>query len=82
MTDLPDFEIGDLVRVRQTISLVPLDSRAPGEIPAGIFGEVIFISVGREGEPVYMVEFHEPYELFSELPLMGQDLELMFRLAF
>ncbi len=79
MSNPSEFQVGDIVRIRQTINLVPLDARAPSEIPAGIYGEIIYISTNTLDEPAYIVEFHEPYELFNDLPLMGAHLELMFR---
>lgn len=82
MSNPYEFQVGDIVRIRQTINLVPLDARAPSEIPAGIYGEVMYISQDFMDEPAYIVEFHEPYALFNDLPLMGDHLELMFRHSF
>jgi hypothetical protein len=79
VADLEQIQVGDIVRVKQTINLVPLDQRAPSEIPAGIYGEVIDIQPDVEGELVCWVEFHEPYDYIRDLGIRSECLELMFR---
>lgn len=76
-----ELQIGDIVRVRRSIALQPLDPRAPEEIPAGIFGEVIDFQPGDLGELRCRVDFHEPYEIFSEIPIGESMLELVFRIG-
>lgn len=75
-----NFQIGDLVRTRATIELVPLDEDlAPAEIPAGVFGEVSGITHDADGE-IYWVEFHEPYHFIDQCPLAAESIELVFRI--
>ena len=81
MTEINVFQIGDIVRVREPISLVPLDESIPSEIPAGIFGEIINVTQVAEGNLAYIVTFHEPYEFASEIAIHAEMLELMFRFS-
>ncbi|MFP4324261.1 MAG: hypothetical protein ACLFTK_17530 [Anaerolineales bacterium] len=74
-------QIGDLVRIRENINLVPLTKDVPDHIPAGIYGEVTEVFERESGEVYCQVEFHEPYEIFNELVLAAHDLELMFRIS-
>ncbi len=76
-----DLQVGDLVRIRQNINLVPLTQEVPDHIPAGIYGEVIEIFARGGGDVYCQVEFHEPYEIFNDLVLAAHDLELMFRIS-
>lgn len=75
-------QIGDIVRVRQTIVLVPLDKRTPSEIPGGIYGQVVDIAYGLVGEILCWVEFHEPYEYINMagVSIDENHLELVFRI--
>lgn len=75
-------QIGDLVRVRRTVELVPLDNRTPHEIPGGIYGQIVDITEGITGEVLCWVEFHEPYEYVNKTALEESILELMFRIPF
>jgi hypothetical protein len=79
LTEINVFQIGDIVRIKQPISLVPLDESIPSEIPAGIFGEIVNTTQVAEGDIAYIVEFHEPYEFASEIAIRADMLELMFR---
>jgi hypothetical protein len=79
LTEINVFQIGDIVRIKEPISLVPLDESIPSEIPAGIFGEVINVTETGDGGIAYLVEFHEPYEFASEIAIHAHMLELMFR---
>jgi len=81
LTELHVFQIGDIVRIREPISLVPLDESIPSEIPAGIFGEVINVTEVSDGHIAYVVDFHEPYEFASEIAIHAEMLELMFRFS-
>ena len=81
MTELNVFQIGDIVRIKEPISLVPLHESFPSEIPAGIFGEVINVADSEDGSIAYLVGFHEPYEFASEIAIRADMLELMFRFS-
>ena len=81
MTEITDIQIGDIVRIRQAIGLMPIDDSAPDFIPAGIFGEVVDISRVDGEEIFYCVEFHEPYEFASEIAIRSDMLEVMFRFS-
>lgn len=81
MPKITTIKVGDIVRVRQPIALVPLDNRAPSEIPAGIFGQVIRISNQIGDEIFYQVEFHEPYEYANEISIRADMLEVIFRFS-
>ena len=80
MTETNVFQIGDIVRIREPITLVPLHESIPSEIPAGIFGEIINVTEAAEGI-AYIVGFHEPYEFASEIAIRADMLELMFRFS-
>jgi hypothetical protein len=80
MTEITHIQLGDIVRIRETITLVPLYENVPAEIPAGIYGEVVSIAEDETGETIYYVDFHEPYEFVSELGIHGDMLEVVFRL--
>jgi hypothetical protein len=81
MMETTELQPGDLVRIRETITLVPLYQNIPTEIPAGIYGEVMSFREDETGEVVYYVEFHEPYDYVTELGIHGDMLELVFRFA-
>lgn len=81
MPDVMELRIGDVVRIRETILLMPLSEHVPSEIPAGIYGQVSDVIQDVEGELACYVEFYEPYEIFNELPLRARHLELMFRFS-
>lgn len=80
--DTTTLQIGDIVRVRRSLELVPLDKRTPSFIPAGIYGQVVDISEGMLGEAMCWVEFHEPYDYVSKTALEEHLLELVFRIPF
>ena len=73
-------QIGDIVRVRETLVLVPLDKRTPYEIPAGIYGQIIEIRDGLLGETLCRVEFHEPYGYAVMTAFDAAMLDLVFRI--
>jgi hypothetical protein len=80
MTQVEEIQIGDIVRVREPLALMPIYKNVPDEIPAGIFGEVIDYYEDAGGT-YYRVEFHEPYEYANEIPLPPGSLEIMFRFS-
>ncbi len=80
MTHVQQIQIGDIVRVRENIALMPLRPDAPSEIPAGIYGEVVDLYDDR-GDTFCHVEFYEPYEYVNEIPLRVDLLETMFRFS-
>lgn len=80
MTHIQQIQIGDVVRVREPIVLMPLDPSSPDEIPAGIFGEVTEL-YDQWGDTFCQVHFHEPYEYANEIPLRADMLEIMFRFS-
>jgi hypothetical protein len=82
MENLSRIQVGDIVRVRQTLELIPIhrNSTAPTEVPSGIFGEVTDV-FQMDGDIYYQVQFHEPYEYVNELPLPSETLEIMFRFS-
>lgn len=80
MSHVAEIQIGDIVRVREPLALMPLYAHLPDEIPAGIFGEVVDW-FENAGDTFYKVEFHEPYEYANEIPLPSHSLEIMFRFS-
>jgi len=80
MTDIDAIHIGDIVRIKERIELMPLDDNVPAEIPAGIFGQVVEVR-GHDGHlALYQVDFHSPYEYVNEISLREDLLEVVFRL--
>lgn len=78
MSHVAEIQVGDIVRVREALALIPLYKHAPDEVPAGIYGEVMDYFQDA-GDTYYRVEFHEPYEYVNEIPLPSHSLEIMFR---
>ncbi|NJL93655.1 MAG: hypothetical protein HC915_07945 [Anaerolineae bacterium] len=74
------FQIGDLVRVRENVELIPLDKRAPSEVPAGIYGQIVHITENLPGEVLCWVEFPAPYEYANQTGLPAVLLDLVFRI--
>ena len=81
MPEVTNIQVGDIVRIRENIQLMPITDWAPDQIPAGIYGQVIDTSENAEWGQTCYVEFYEPYEVFNELPLSADHLEIMFRLS-
>ena len=77
-----EIQIGDIVRVRKSIELVPLDKRTPSVIPGGIYGQVVDLTSGLIGETLCWVDFHEPYEYINQSGVSIDEtcLELVFRI--
>jgi len=76
-----NIQAGDIVRVRHSIELIPLDETAPREIPAGICGQVMTVADVVDDNMFFRVEFSEPYEMFSTVAIRSDMLEVIYRFS-
>lgn len=81
MAEVRDLQVGDIIRIRQAIQLIPLEEGIPAEIPAGTLATIVDVVLFDAEDLQYQVVFSDEMAHFNDIYLSADFFDLMFRFS-